>query len=259
MKDFSLKIYTELVQTLRNEGYHFQTFFDFLERPLEKVVVFRHDVDLRNWAASRLAKLEHSLGVCSTYYFRMHRQSYSPKIIQQIVNMGHEIGYHYEVLSSANGDFEQAIASFQKNLAILRELAPIKTICMHGSSGSSFDNRDMWKKYNFTDFGIIGEPYLSVDYDKVLYLSDTGRRWNGFKVSVRDRVNTKYDYNFTTTQDIIDNVKKLPDQILITAHPEQWTDNLAEWLFVRLFALAHTVYKVYYRNPKARKAHKNEV
>ena len=47
--------------------------------------------------------------------------------------------------------------------------------------------RDLWKKYNYRDFGIIGEPYFDVDYSKVLYLTDTGRRWDGDKVNVRDR------------------------------------------------------------------------
>jgi len=253
MKDFSLNKYSELLIQLRKQGYAFQRVEDFTQQPLNKAVVLRHDVDLRNYAALRLARVEASLGIKSTYYFRVVKQSHNPRVIRQIVEMGHEIGYHYEDLAAQNGDYEAAIMAFEKNLEMFRQYYPIKTVCMHGSSGSPYDNRDLWKKYRLQDFGLIAEPYLSFDFDKVLYLSDTGRRWNGFKMSLRDKVNSAYDYDFHGTSDIIKSIATLPDQILFTAHPEQWTDNLPEWLFVRAFSILHTLYKVHYRNNKVRR------
>ena len=59
---------------------------------------------------------------------------------------------------------------------------------MHGSPLSKWDNRDLWKRYDYRDFGIIAEPYFDVDFNEVLYLTDTGRRWNNSKASVRDKV-----------------------------------------------------------------------
>src|SRR5690625_1952760 len=47
-------------------------------------------------------------------------------------------------------------------------------------------SRDLWKWYSYRDYGIIAEPYFDLDFSKVLYLTETGRRWNGDKVSVRD-------------------------------------------------------------------------
>jgi len=251
--DFTLKQYNLFLKALKRAGYSFQRVEDYVKHPLSKAVMLRHDVDLRNYAAMRLAKAEAKLGIKSTYYFRIVEQSYNPDVIRQIVDMGHEIGYHYEDLAIHNGDYEKAIKSFERNLALFRQFYPVKTVCMHGSSGSKYDNRDLWKKYKLEDFGLICEPYLSIDYNKVLYLSDTGRRWNGFKVSLRDKVATKYDYNFSSTIDIISSIITLPDQVLFTVHPEQWTDNLPEWLFVRLFSAAHTAYKVHYRNKKIKK------
>lgn len=249
-RDFTLKTYTHMVDAFFKEGYEFQTVESFIENPKSKVAVLRHDVDLRNHAASRLAEIEAKMGIKSTYYFRVVRQSYDPKVIKRIVSMGHEIGYHYEDLASCKGDYDKSIRSFEKNLVMFRKLYPVKTICMHGSSGSPFDNRDLWKRYRLEDFGLICEPYLSIDYNKVLYLSDTGRCWNASKMSVRDRVETKYEYSFKVTQDIINAIDTLPNSVLITAHPEQWTDNLPEWLYVRAFSLAHTFYKVHYRNKR---------
>ena len=61
---------------------------------------------------------------------------------------------------------------------------------MHGSPLSKYDNKLLWKYYNYRDFGIIGEPYFDVDFSKVLYLTDTGRRWNGNRVSIRDKISS---------------------------------------------------------------------
>lgn len=252
MKDFTISIYTELLERLRYRGYTFKSIEDFTDSPVGKVVMLRHDVDLRNYAALRLAKVESSLGVRSTYYFRAVKQSHNPKVIRQIVEMGHEIGYHYEDLATHDGDYDAAIRAFEQNLSLFRQYYPIRTVCMHGSSGSPYDNRDLWKKYSLEDFGLIAEPYLSFDFNKVLYLSDTGRRWNGNKMSLRDKVESAYAYNFRGTFDIIKAVGILPEQLLITAHPEQWTELLPEWLFVKSFSIAHTLYKVHYRNRKIR-------
>ena len=41
------------------------------------------------------------------------------------------------------------------------------------------------------DFGIIAEPCFDIDFNDVFYLTDTGRRWDGSDVSVRDKVAVK--------------------------------------------------------------------
>ena len=41
---------------------------------------------------------------------------------------------------------------------------------------------------DYQDFGLIGEPYFDVDFNEVAYYTDTGRRWDGEDVSVRDKV-----------------------------------------------------------------------
>jgi hypothetical protein len=37
------------------------------------------------------------------------------------------------------------ITDFEQNLAELRKLAPVKTICMHGSPCSKWDSKALWK------------------------------------------------------------------------------------------------------------------
>ena len=80
-----------------------------------------------------------------------------------------------------------AIKRFSENLEKLRKIAPVRTICMHGSPMSRWDSRLLWKYYDYRDFGITGEPYFDVDFDKVFYLTDTGRRWDGDSFNIRDK------------------------------------------------------------------------
>ena len=128
------------------------------------------------------------MGVQATYYFRAVPVSWDEDIIREIFGMGHEVGYHYENLSMFNGDMDKAFENFKFNLERLREIVPVRTICMHGSPLSRIDNLDMWKKYDYKELGVIAEPYLDVDFGEVFYITDTGRKWNNEGASVRDRV-----------------------------------------------------------------------
>ncbi len=60
------------------------------------------------------ARVEQELGIRATYYFRMNGTVFRPEIMREIEGMGHEVGYHYEVLGKAKGDHEMAIKMFEK-------------------------------------------------------------------------------------------------------------------------------------------------
>lgn len=229
--DFTFSTYKLLLDALLSQNYSFQSFKDFLISPIDKSIVLRHDVDLLPQNSLNFAKIQHSQGIIGVYYFRAVPESWDEIVIKEINNLGHEIGYHYECLTTTNGNLELGIKDFEKNLNALRKLAPVTTICMHGSPMSKYDSKDLWKKHNYKDFGIIGEPYFDVDFKKVFYLTDTGRKWNGNKVSVRDRVNSGFDLSFQKTNEIIvaANNFTLPDQIMFTFHPQRWNDNKYLW------------------------------
>ncbi len=229
--DFTLIKYKEFLTVLINQGFAFQTFENFLQSPKEKSIVLRHDVDLLPNNSLAFAKIQAENSIKGSYYFRAVPESWDVHVIKEIASLGHEIGYHYECLTTCNGNFEEAIKDFEHNLIELRKLSAVSTICMHGSPMSKYDSKDLWKKYNYKDFKIIGEPYFDVDFKKMFYLTDTGRRWDGEKVSVRDKVNSGYDLSFNRTDEIIDaaNNGQLPNQIMFTFHPQRWTDNKTLW------------------------------
>lgn len=231
MRDFTLKVYSKLLYTLRESSYIFQTFSAHLNEPASKVFVLRHDVDKMPRNSLAFARIEHDLGIKASYYFRIVPQSFQPEIIEEIAALGHEIGYHYEDMDLGNGDVTKAWLSFQKNLAKLRELVPVQTICMHGSPLSKWDNRDLWEKHDYRELGIIGEPYFDLDYSKVFYLTDTGRNWNSVDSSIRDKVDSSFRIEIRNTQHLIQLIRegKLPDQIMLNTHPQRWNDNLLLW------------------------------
>jgi hypothetical protein len=153
--DFTVETYRELLEALRRQSFSFQTVEQFMTDPLGKVVILRHDVDERPRNALSMAQIEYRMGIRASYYFRILEISNDPEVIAEIARMGHEIGYHYEDLALAGGDLEVAIRQFAENLAYFQKFYPVKTICMHGSSMSSHDNKILWDRYDFKDFGII--------------------------------------------------------------------------------------------------------
>jgi hypothetical protein len=279
--DFTSITYRKLLESLISRAYIFQPYAEFLEQPQTRCIILRHDVEARYRNALDFARIQYEYGIRGTYYFRFLPYHFDREIIHRIAEMGHEIGYHYDDLSHCKGDFEKALQRFEKNLATLREIAEVKTICMEGAPLSKWDNRDLWGKHqipgtkfqtnyklqitnsrnaepgtrnkqHYRDFGIIGEPYFDTDFTNVFYLTDTGRRWDG-KGSVRDKVGQSDNWTigqsavgsknlepetrnpeliFHGTSDIIEAAKAglLPDQIMMTFHPQRWTDKPLPWI-----------------------------
>jgi len=220
--DFTLAKYRELLEALKG-----------------REVFLRHDVDKKPGNSLETAKIEAAMGLKATYYFRAVPESWDDEIILKISALGHEIGYHYESLTTCNGDVDAAYSDFLKNLEKLSALVgkPVTTICMHGSPRSRWDSKDIWKKYDYHSLGITLEPYLDTDFSQCFYLTDTGRRWDGYKVSVRDRIPgwqekwMEAGLVFHTTDDIVRAASdgKLPERMMITTHPQRWTDNKVQW------------------------------
>ena len=236
MRDFTLKSYRSLLEAFQKCGYRFQIFEEFMEHPAEgKTVVMRHDVDEKAANALKMAQLEHELGIRATYFFRVVKQSNVPEVIRGIAALGHEIGYHYEDLATAEGDMEKATETFRKNLAYFREYYPVRSVCMHGSSTSEYDNRLLWERHSLAEFGIVGEPYLSVDFSKVFYLTDTGYAWDGGKFATRDIVENKFGLTFHSTQQIVECIDEggFPEKALVLAHT-LWSEKPSQWIALHL-------------------------
>ncbi len=233
--DFTFKTYKNLLLSIKNNNFSFQPFKEFIEYPIEKCIILRHDVDRLPSNSLIAAQIEHELGIKGSYYFRIVSESFNEIVIKQIAALGHEIGYHYEDLALAEGNIGKAYDSFCANLGRLQKLYPVTTICMHGSPMSKWDNRAIWDKYDYKNMGIIAEPYFDVDFNKVFYITDTGRMWDGSKVSIRDKpiqqVTTLWP-TYHSTFNIITALAEstFPNIAMMTIHPQRWTNNGLLWL-----------------------------
>jgi len=275
--DFTLDLLGVLLRTLSDSGFAFIRVRDYAGNPGiddSQYVILRHDVDRRPSYALACARMEASLGICGTYYFRITQGSFDEDIIREIAAAGHEIGYHYEDLDlvarsgSLKGEgrttdpenlARKAFVSFGENLERFRQAGTVTTACMHGSPLSSYDSRLIWKYFDYGSVGIKAEPYFDISLERILYLTDTGRRWDGSAVSIRDKVysrNEEYysdwvrkplrgsamsmtaegdriqgDYRFRHTGDIIAAAGKgrLPERIFLTVHPQRWSNGIIPW------------------------------
>ena len=253
MIDFTLGIYKKLLKTLQQQGYTFIPFKEYVQNPGDRVIILRHDVDKRPRNALRMARLEKELKVKASYYFRIMEQSFDRDIIEETAELGHEIGYHYEDLTLAKGDPQKAVILFAQHLARFREIYPVKTICMHGSPLSKYDNRQIWKQIDYKHFGITGEPYFDIDFAQVLYLTDTGRRWDGEQVSVRDKVGRVAPgragkENYHVTGDIIAAAENnlLPGRMMFNIHPQRCDDRFIPWLNELIMQNIKNIIKKYF-------------
>lgn len=223
--DFTVKKYRELLQALKKH-HSFS---------------LRHDVDLRPDFSLRIAQVEAEEDLTATYYFRTVPESYDEKIIREIVSLGHRAGYHYECLTTCNGDMTAAYEDFCHNLEKLRKIVPVTTACAHGSPRSPWNSQDIWSQHDIYALGIDYEPMLDTDFSATLYLTDTGRRWDGYKVSVRDKVPlyqeqwNKEGLSFHSTGDIILALSDInhplhQKKILINTHPQRWMPFGVGWM-----------------------------
>lgn len=228
LRDYTFEDYGRLLDAAIGSGYEFLTVAEFLRTPDpdEPFAVIRHDVDRKVETARSMAALEADRGVASTYYFRT--STFEPEIVEEMADLGHEIGYHYETLASTRGDVDRARTEFAETLGRFRETAEIETACAHGSPLSSHGNLDMWDDdCTPEEFGLLGEAYLSIDSDheddsKLTYLSDTGRSW---------RTELPGYGRIETTDDLADTFRAgaCPRAYLLV-HPCRWARNRREWV-----------------------------
>lgn len=99
--DFGYKHYREILNSFKDLGYNF-CFFSEKPNPEKRQVYLRHDIDLTLEKALSVARIENEEKVNATYFIRLSGPFYNifdlknSKIIDEIVDLGHKIGFHYE-------------------------------------------------------------------------------------------------------------------------------------------------------------------
>ncbi len=142
-QDFSLAGYRGILQRAQALGYSLQCFAGFAPPLQQPVLLLRHDLDHSLRAALPLAELEAEHRVRSTYFVQVTGDFYNllgregRAVIARLVELGHEVGLHYDARRYAEafgaGGPAAAEACLRLDLALLADLSgePVVSASQH--------------------------------------------------------------------------------------------------------------------------------
>lgn len=221
-------------------------------------IIIKHDVEDKLEKALEISKIEHSFGIKATYYvhsfFLCDPQNVD--MLKEIANLGHEIGYHYDVLDNNDGDKNNAIQEFREALSdFAKNGLTIKTVCPHGnplkkrvgysSNKDFFLDAEIRKLFDsIVDVYITFPDMLDKDY---WYITDAG-----YAYSYRDAKSTKTDatekfYPLDSKDDIIKMIQDGQSMIMSTHSHRYFRFGCIALIRISLFKIAKLVAKMLYK------------
>ena len=106
---------------------------------------------------------------------------------------------------------------------------------------TEYDNKKIWENCKLAKFNLLGDPYFSMDYNQMLFLSDSGRTWLVDTNKVNDRTSSTLSPidKVEHTTDLIDLINDgRYERICILTHPESWSKNIVDCFGFYLLGLA---------------------
>lgn len=173
--NFTYSDYRKLIALLRDNGYTFANYHNFEKH--KRCIIMRHDVDNSLSQAVRLAELEKECGVQSTFFVLLRTDFYNAasasaqKILHRILELGHEIGLHFDEMAYDGGSGEDMIRRILWEKEMLSALlgTEVTTVSMHRPSKTTLDA-------NWQIPGMVNS-YGEMFFHSFKYLSDSRRRW----------------------------------------------------------------------------------
>lgn len=212
MKKLSLKKYISIIEKLKDIS-SLTTFDDYHNVPSEKKVIIRHDVDSNLNSSVKFSKIEYKNNIQSTYFllcshnkkrnYFIYEKSFVDKC-KRILDFGHKIGYHNNILSDYFLFNIPIKNSILKQLDFLRKNnIRIKGTSSHGDKlcyEMGFFNYEIWNEFNLKhnegysklkfpkfslkDFDLDYETYFT---DFNFYISDSGGKWRGIQYNKSEK------------------------------------------------------------------------
>lgn len=213
-------------------GYRVITCREWAEglRPSQgmKLFVNRVDIDVSPKKTRRLARIFKDLGIPASFFVRLHANEYNPfsfehyRCLRALVEAGHEIGLHSEVVDQAAIWQESAASCLHRDLKVLSEMLSISIdgVASHGGM-TGLNNLDFWKSRSAEEFGLLYEAYDDSArfglFKQSFYLSDSN--WTSWKCY--DRGVVRPDDRRTPDQHFAEG----HDVIYFLIHPETYYDD----------------------------------
>lgn len=204
LSTFDYKTFQKIVEKL-SDGRQNLRFVDTLPTNLnEPFFIIRHDIDFCPIAALEMARLESKLGIKASYFLLFNGPTYNllaPENIdfpKQLVDLGHEVGLHYDVPSlEACLNKKSAAEVFEGYCHQLECLSgeKIRSVAMHNPSLLNGDD-----PFGQLDYIYASDRRFTKD---ILYLSDSCGAWRN-----------EADRAFRRDE--------LPQQVQLLIHPIFW-------------------------------------
>ena len=165
---FSEDYYGEIINRLKSFKFNFS--IDWSDNLVENYLLLRHDIDFSLLNAHKIALLESSFGIKSTYFFMLTSNMYNPlskknrTLIFDIKDMGHKISLHFDPTVYKN------LKSFltEKNVFETTFETNIDVVSIH-RPGPFLNNNDI-------DLYGTKHTYQNRYFKKMKYISDSGGR-----------------------------------------------------------------------------------
>jgi len=249
---FTYKSWENFCSTLKDMNIRCITVKDVTKNVINELnnfVIIKHDIETNVKKALDIATIENKYNVKATYYFQGYllNENQNVKMMKSIKELGHEIGYHYDVLDENRGDFEKAYDNYINYIKRFKEKGiEIESVCPHGNPVLS---RNGWESNASFLSNIIIRNRLSIagyDYidaivdiknknmNNLKFISDASYSWNNGEF---------YNIDFVINY-LIDN-----NCIFISTHPHRWSKYpFIPMLRSKIFIATKKVTKILYKN-----------
>jgi hypothetical protein len=216
----------------------------FRDRPEKGFVILRFDVDDRPDHALAMARRLHAHGLAGTFYWHATPPTlFQVDLMRQAAALGHEIGYHFAVISRCKGDLDAAADLFRREVDQFHAAGfDVATAAAHGAPG--FDNKSLMSaRPELLDAcGLLGEAYASIDFGRVQYVSDAGWAWRRFPLRSDAQVyrlaHGEGALPVVSLEALIAEVQEPAGRLYLNTHPELWFEMP---LAARYYRLRRTV------------------
>lgn len=185
--DFSYSHYRQILKEALRNDFVLTSFRDFEKNKKNpKIIILRHDIDYSPQRALVLAKIENKLSIKSTYFIRVHGEYYHPfdrinyPIFQQIINLKHEIGLHFEARNLSLIFDVDMVELFLREKKILENVFDFK-IESASEHGDLDNTKNFWQNHFFTRINKakVGIKHFPQEkkYRDFHYISDSRQQW----------------------------------------------------------------------------------
>jgi hypothetical protein len=253
---FSLINYEKLINEILKCGLIFAPIRSLAkEGPKINHLYLKHDVECNVDNALLMAKIEKKYNIFSTYYFHDHLIFNNLNKINDIANLGHEIGYHHDCMDSNEGNFNLALSNFKSSVKKMRSLGlDISTCCPHGNPTKLrinwVSNKDLFRLYKsnyIDDVWDLSESLTLENYEfKISYISDYGYDFvliNNFSNS--DKISSNENLKFCNYNNTFNYISSCSNPIILSLHPHRYkNNNINAFISKAIFLIAKFLYKI---------------